>query len=77
MEWNGFIPIKDIPNAIYLTGFFSNTPTQAMINDLSDFLNTHNIILHIGKRYCFSDIAKACEDMDNGKVNGKIVIVIE
>lgn len=75
--WNGFDPIKDIPNGVYLTGFFSNTPTQTVINDLFTFLNTHNMIPHIGKQYRFSDIAKACEDMDSGKVNGKIVIVVD
>ena len=25
---NGFDPIKDIPNGVYLTDFFSNYPTQ-------------------------------------------------
>ncbi len=72
--WNGFDPIKDIPNGIYLTGFFSNTPTQQTINDIFAFLNTHNLVPHIGKRYLFTDIAKACADMENGKINGKIVI---
>lgn len=75
--WNGFDPIKDIPNSIYLTGFFSNTPTQAVINDIFAFLNTHSIIPHIGRQYRFSEIAKACEDMDHGRVNGKIVIVVD
>ena len=75
--WNGFDPIKDIPNGIYLTGFFSNTPTQETINDMFAFLNTHNLTPHIGKRYLFTDIAKACEDMENGKINGKIVINVD
>lgn len=75
--WNGFDPIKDIPNGIYLTGFFSNTPTQEIINDIFAFLHRHNLIPHIGKRYLFSDIAKACEDMENGKINGKTVIIVD
>ncbi len=75
--WNGFDPIKDIPNGIYLTGFFSNTPTQQTINDIFAFLNTHNLVPHIGKRYLFTDIAKACADMENGKINGKIVIDVD
>lgn len=75
--WNGFDPIKDIPNGVYLTGFFSNTPTQAMIDDIFSFLNAHSMIPHIGRQYPFSDIAKACENMDNGEVNGKIVIVVD
>ena len=75
--WNGFDPIKDIPNGIYLTGFFSNTPTQETINDMFAFLNTHSLTPHIGKRYLFKNIAKACEDMENGKINGKIVIDVD
>lgn len=75
--WNNFDPIKDIPNGICLTGFFSNTPTQETVNDIFAFLNTHNLTPHIGKRYLFTDIAKACEDMENGKINGKIVIVTD
>ncbi len=73
---NTFDPIKDIPNGIYLTGFFSNTPTQAVINHIFDFLDHHNLIPYIGKTFDFSEIAKACEDMDNGKVNGKTVIKV-
>lgn len=75
--WNGFDPIKDIPNGIYLTGFFSNKPTQETINDIFAFLNTHNLTPHIGKQFLFADISNACADMENGKVNGKIVIVID
>lgn len=47
-KWNGFDPVKDIPNGIYLTGFFSNTPTQEIISDIFAFLDTHNLTPHIG-----------------------------
>lgn len=73
---NGFDPIKDIPNGVYLTGFFSNTPTQEAINQIFNFFNDHSLIPYVGKTYNFLEIAKACEDMDNGKVNGKIVIKV-
>lgn len=75
--WNGFDPIKDIPNGVYLTGFFSNTPTQETIDELFAFLNAHNLTPHIGKCYPFTDIAKACEDMENGTINGKIVMNVD
>ena len=55
----------------------SNTPTQETINDIFAFLNTHSLTPHIGKEYLFADISKACADMENGKVNGKIVIVVD
>lgn len=73
---NEFDPIKDIPNGVYLTGFFSNMPTQKTIDDIFAFLNDHSLTPCIGKTYDFSEIAKACEDMDNGKVNGKIIIYV-
>lgn len=73
---NNFDPIKDIPNGVYLTGFFSNTPTQETINQIFEFLNSHNLIPSIGKTYNFEEISKACEDMDHGNVNGKIVIKV-
>lgn len=73
---NGFDPIKDIPNGVYLTGFFSNTPTQEVIDDVFAFLNNHSLTPCMGKKYDFSEIAKACEDVDCGKINGKIVIKV-
>lgn len=36
---NGFDPIKDIPNGVYLTGFFSNYPTQQVMDEIFSFLN--------------------------------------
>lgn len=73
---NGFDPIKDIPNGVYLTGFFSNYPTQEIINDIFAFIDTHSLIPCIGKQYHFTEIATACEDMELGKVNGKIVVKV-
>jgi len=73
---NGFDPIKFIPNGVYLTGFYSNSPTQETVNDIFSFLETHNLIPCMGKSYAFADIAKACADLDNGKVNGKIVVEV-
>ena len=34
---NGFDPIKDIPNGVYLTGFFSNYPTQQVMDNIFSF----------------------------------------
>lgn len=69
-----FDPIKDIPNGVYLTGFFSNYPSQEKINEIFDFLRAYDMKPHIGAVYSFDDIRQACMDMDSGVVNGKIVI---
>jgi len=72
-----FDPIKDIPNGVFLTGFYSNTPTQIAMDAIFEFLDRYQIFPSIGKVYSFFQIATACEDMDDGKVNGKIIITMD
>lgn len=73
---NNFDPIKFIPNGVYLTGFFSNYPTQTVMNDIFSFIDEHKITPLIGAKYNFSDISTALYDMDNHRVDGKIVVTI-
>ena len=75
-EWDGFDPIKDIPNGVYLTGFFSNNPTREIIHDIFAFMNNHRLKPLIGAVYDFENIRDACIALDCGKVNGKIVVRI-
>ncbi len=35
---DGFDPIKDIPNGVYLTGYFSNYPTQELVDGIFAFI---------------------------------------
>lgn len=74
---DNFDPIKEIPNGVYLTGFFSNYPTQEVIDDIFEFLNKHNLEPVIGKVYDFADIRNALMDIDNHKVEGKVVIYVK
>jgi len=73
---NGFDPIKDIPNGVYLTGFFSNYPTQPIIDNIFHFISDREIKPVYGAKYTFDDIEQACTALDKGRVNGKIVIII-
>ena len=73
-EWDKFDPIKDIPNGVYLTGFFSNYPTRKMIQDIFSFMDEHNLKPLIGATFDFEHIREACIALDSGKVNGKIVV---
>ena len=50
---NGFDPIKDIPNGVYLTGFFSNDPTQQIMDEIFAFLNKKNLVPVCGQVYNF------------------------
>ncbi len=71
---NGFDPIKDIPNGVCLTGFFSNYPTQRLMDEIFAFLNEHRLVPFCGKVFDFAHIGDAIAAQDEGKVNGKIVI---
>lgn len=72
-----FDPIKDIPNGVYLTGFFSNYPEQRDMDAIFAFLNEHGLSPKLGKVFGFDDIRGACIAQDEGKVNGKIVVVVD
>ena len=71
---NGFDPIKDIPNGVYLTGFFSNYPTQLVMDEIFSFLNEKKIVPVSGKVFGFDEIREAVIAQDEGKVNGKIIV---
>ncbi len=71
---NNFDPIKAIPNGVYLTGFFSNQPTQEVMTEIFAFFEKYGISPRFGASFQFDDITKAMIDMDHHKVNGKIVV---
>lgn len=71
---NGFDPIKDIPNGVYLTGFFSNYPTQRVVDELFTFLNDKKLKPKCGKVFNFENVKEAICSQDNGSVDGKIVV---
>jgi NADPH:quinone reductase-like Zn-dependent oxidoreductase len=73
---NAFDPIKDIPNSVYLTGFFSNSPTQEIIDDLFQFLEKNRLAPTIGKEFSFDQIQESVIAQDDGSVNGKIVVTL-
>lgn len=73
---DNFDPIKQIPNGTYLTGFYSNYPTQEEIDDMMDFIDRYAIEPMIGNVYLFEEIDKAQEAMEKGKTNGKVVVAV-
>lgn len=73
---DGFDPIKEIPNGVYLTGFFSNYPTQDVMEAIFSFLDEHKISPAIGKVFDFENIQAAIEAQDKKTVNGKIVVEV-
>ena len=71
---NNFDPIKDIPNGVYLTGFFSNTPTQKVVDEIFNFMNENKLTPCVGKVFDFENLREALIAQDSGAVNGKIVV---
>ncbi len=71
---NGFDPIKQIPNGVYLTGFYSNQPTQEIMDAIFAFLEDHRLVPCLGAVFPFSRIREACLAQEQGTVNGKIVV---
>ncbi len=71
-----FDPIKYIPNGVFLTGFFSNYPTQQIVDDIFAFLNEKKLVPASGSVFDFANIRDAVAAQDEGKVNGKIVVKI-
>ena len=73
---DGFDPIKDIPNGVYLTGFFSNYPNQPVMDAIFSFIRNYRIKPHVGAAFDLAHIAEACAAQDSGTANGKIVVTI-
>jgi NADPH:quinone reductase and related Zn-dependent oxidoreductases len=72
---DGFDPIKDIPNSVCLTSFFSNYPTQANMDDIFDHIRRHGITPHIAKVFRLEDISRAHQLMESNRAHGKIVVL--
>lgn len=73
---NGFDPVKFIPNGVYLTSFYSNWPSQKIIDEIFSFIKEHKLTPRIGATFGFANIKEACMALDNSSVNGKIVVEI-
>ena len=69
-----FDPIKDIPNGVYLTGFFSNYPTQQIMDEIFAFLSEKTLVPVSGKVFDFENVKEAVTAQDEGKINGKVIV---
>ena len=73
-QTNGLDLIRLLPNGTYLCGFYSNYPTQPVIDDIFRIIEQHNIKPVIGRVFDFEQIGEAHEVMENNLAQGKIVI---
>ncbi|OWT33737.1 hypothetical protein BGI41_00810 [Methanobrevibacter sp. 87.7] len=73
-----FNPIADVPNGRYLTGFYSNYPTQKIMDDMFDFIIKNNVKPVISAVFnSLEDISKAHILMESNKVQGKIIFKLD
>ncbi|WP_099468200.1 zinc-binding dehydrogenase [Konateibacter massiliensis] len=74
--YQSFDPIKALPNGVYLSSFYSNYPTQDIMDEIFSIIEEKCIEPEIGKILPFDEIKKAHELLENGEAGGKIVISV-
>jgi len=72
----GFDVIKSIPNGVYLSSFYSNYPTQEIIDEIFNYIMQYNFKPYISKVFTLNEISKAHILMEQNKANGKIVVLV-
>ena len=72
-----FDPIKYIPNGVFLTGFYSNYPTQDIINQLFKLIRESGIKPLYSKVFTLDEIAAAHTLLEKGGAGGKIILDIQ
>ena len=72
-----FDPIKDVPNGRYLTGFFSNYPTQEDMTSIYSFVVEHGVEPLVARTFPFDQLPDAIAYQDAGGFQGKIVVTVE
>lgn len=76
-EIEGFDPIKDIPNGVSLSGFYSNYPDQEAIDAIFSFIAAHDLRPLVAKRYRLEQVGQANSDMEHARLMGKAVVVVD
>ena len=73
---DNFYPVKDLPSGVYLTGFSSNSPSQAAINEIFEHMHKHNLHPAISKVFSLDEIGQAHALMESNTANGKVIVRI-
>lgn len=71
-----FDPIKYIPNGVFLTGFFSNFPTQEIIDSLFRLINGQRVKPLYAKVFHLDEIVEAHTLLEKGGAGGKIILTM-
>ncbi len=71
-----FDPIKEIPSGVYLTGFYSNNPTQQQISAMMKLIENNGIHPLIAARFTLDEISEAHHLAEERHQIGKIIITV-
>lgn len=72
-----FDPIKEIPSGVYLTGFYSNTPTQESISKMMGLIEDNDIHPVIALQFSLEEISEAHKLAEKRSQIGKIVVTVD
>lgn len=72
-----FEPIKYIPNGVFLTSFYSNFPTQQVIDDILSLIRKSSIQPLYSKVFTLDQIVEAHTLLERGGAGGKIILKID
>jgi NADPH:quinone reductase-like Zn-dependent oxidoreductase len=70
-----FDAIKEIPNGVYLTGFYSNRPTPDEIDGLFRLIEEGGVCPDVAHVFRLEEIVDAHRLLESGRARGKIVVV--
>ncbi len=73
---NEFDPIKEIPSGVYLTGFYSNSPTRQQIDNMMTLIRQSGLHPIIARRLSFDKISEAHILAEERSNIGKIVVTL-
>lgn len=71
-----FDPIKDIPSGVYLSGFYSNSPSQKDIDKMMGIIDRQKICPIIAHQYTLGEITEAHKLAEQRGQIGKIVVTV-
>ncbi|MBO7601974.1 MAG: zinc-binding dehydrogenase [Bacteroidaceae bacterium] len=69
-----FDPIKFIPNGVFLTGFYSNFPSESTIKDMFNLIVKAHIQPLYAKVFNMDEIVEAHRLLEKGGAGGKIIL---
>ena len=71
-----FEPIRYIPNGVFLSSFYSNYPTQEVMDEIFALMHLHQLRPLYTKVFPLDHIADAHTLLDQGGAGGKIVLTM-